>query len=162
MTGERSDIPRDWDTLADREQQGPAEIVERVVESDNPQPPIITLMAAFWADLVGVLAVCTAALLAVMILGNRPAIPAFGWAAVLALVWWIFSASALVLVRQGTPGMLMAGMCFKDPVDPARIPWVLAAALFGVLTMGLPGLLGNNNSILRAAASADLILDDDS
>ena len=161
MTREPSEIPRDWDTLTDREQGDSVETFEDNSGSEDQRPPIITLMASSWADLVGMLAVCTAALIAVMILGNRPAIPAFGWAAFLALVWWVFAAWALVLIRQGTPGMLMAGMSFKDPVDPARIGWVLAAALLGVVTIGLPGLLGSDNSILSAAASSELSLDDD-
>lgn len=156
---EPDDIPGDWDTLTEREREDTDSAPPRAPDDDDEQPTVMTLMAASWADLVAMLAVCTAALVTVMVLGNRPALPAFGWAAALALVWWSFSAGALVLVRQGTPGMLMAGTSFKDPVDPARVGWVVAAALAGVLTLGLPGLLGSGSSILSLAASSELTAD---
>jgi hypothetical protein len=117
------------------------------------------LMAASWADLVGMLAVCAGGLIAVMVLGQRPALAAFGWAAVLALLWWACAAAVLVVVRQGTLGMLLAGVRFLEPVLPERVPRVLAAALFGVLTLGLPGLLGARWSPLRVAAAVDLVAD---
>ncbi len=156
---EPAEIPGDWDTLTERERVDPDEVSPQTPDGDDEQPTVMTLMAASWADLVAMLAVCTAALVTVMVLGNRPALPAFGWAAVLALVWWSFSAGALVLVRQGTPGMLLAGTSFKDPVDPARVGWVVAAAFAGVLTLGLPGLLGSGSSILSLAASSELTAD---
>lgn len=156
---EPADIPGDWDTLTERERVDSDEVPTQTPDGDDEQPTVMTLMAASWADLVAMLAVCTAALVTVMVLGNRPALPAFGWAAVLALVWWSFSAGALVLVRQGTPGMLLAGTSFKDPVDPSRVGWVVAAAFAGVLTLGLPGLLGSESSILSLAASSELTAD---
>lgn len=94
-----------------------------------------------------------------MALGQRPALAAFGWAALLALLWWFCAAAALVVIRQGTLGMLLAGIRFFEPVPPERVPWVLAAALFGVVTLGLPGLLGAHLSPLRAAAAVDIIAD---
>ncbi len=157
---EPTEIPGDWDTLREREPGDPETVSPGAPESHDDQPPVMTLMAASWADLVGMLAVCTAALVAVMALGNRPALPVFGWAATLAVIWWLLSASALVLVRQGTPGMLMAGVHFKDTVDPPRIGWVVAAALAGALTLGLLGLLGSRRSILCMAASSELTAED--
>ncbi|MCK5375457.1 MAG: hypothetical protein KAJ97_00145, partial [Acidobacteria bacterium] len=59
-------------------------------------------------------------------------------------------------VRQGTPGMLLAGLSFEQPVRTGRVPWVLAAALFGVATLGLVGLVGARSSPLRLAAASDL------
>jgi len=157
---DRNDILTNWDTLDERPaivQPGPAPRQES--EEDGPGPPLITLMATAWADLVGMLAVCTGALIAILILGERPTLPAFAWAAALALVWWAFSASVLVVVRQGTPGMLLAGVNFATPVLPGRVPLVLVAALAGVATLGLPGLLGGQRSILGAAAASDLVAD---
>jgi hypothetical protein len=111
-------------------------------------------MAASWADLVSMLAVCTAALAAILAIGERPALPAFSWAVALALVWWLFAATVLIIVRQATPGMLLAGVSFSDPVAPERVGWVLAAALVGVATLGLSGGIGGERPILcRAAAS---------
>jgi len=149
------DIPPDWDSLPDREMTAPAG--QGPASHDDPEPPPLMLMAASWADLVGMLAVCTGSLIAVMALGQRPALAAFGWAAVLAVLWWSCAAATLVVVRQGTLGMLLAGVRFSEPVEPARVPRVLAAAAFGVVTLGLPGLLGAHLSPLRAAAAVDIV-----
>ena len=158
---DRDNIPSDWDALGDRQarmRRGPTPPPES--DKSGPEPSLITLMATSWADLVGMLAVCTGALIAILILGEHPTIPAFAWAAALAIVWWVFAASVLVVVRQGTPGMLLAGVNFQTPVLPKRVPLVLAAARAGVATLGLPGLLGGQRSILGAAAASDLIADD--
>ena len=159
---DRGDNLTDWDALNERQVSvQPAPAPRQESDEDGPGgPPLITLMATAWADLVGMLAVCTGALIAILILGERPTLPAFTWAAALALVWWAFSASVLVVVRQGTPGMLLAGVNFAMPVLPKRVPLVLAAALAGVATLGLPGLLGGQRSILGAAAGSDLVADD--
>ena len=155
MTPPRDEIPPDWDSLTDRAVG--SVVGEDPASSDGFEPPVLTLMAASWADLVGMLAVCTGSLIAVMVLGQKPALAAFGWAALLALVWWSCAAAVLVVVRQGTMGMLLAGVRFFEPVDPSRVPRVLAAALFGVVTLGLPGLLGPHLSPLRAAAAVDIV-----
>jgi hypothetical protein len=161
MTGSGDDTPNDWDALVDRGVEGQSER-----ESPPPAdrgaagPPVITLMAVSWADLVAMLAVCTGALMAILFLGERPTLPAFAWSAALALVWWLFAASVLVVVRQGTPGMLLAGVSFEDSVAPRRVPGVLTAALFGVATLGLPGLLGDRGSLLRLAAVSALVMED--
>jgi len=161
MNGDGNDIPNDWDALVDR---GAAVQPERpsppIAESDDPGPPVITLMAISWADLVAMLAVCTSALLAILFLGERPTLAAFAWSAALALVWWLFAGSVLIVVRQGTPGMLLAGVSFESSVAPHRVPGVLTAALFGVLTLGLPGFLGGRRSLLRLAAFSDLVAED--
>jgi hypothetical protein len=158
---DRNNIPSDWDALGDRQARMRPES-SRPPESDTggPEPSLITLMATSWADLVSILAVCTSALIAILILGERPTLPAFAWAAALAMVWWVFAASVLVVVRQGTPGMLLAGVNFATPVLPKRVPLVLAAALAGVATIGLPGLLGGQRSILGSAAASDVVADD--
>jgi len=158
---DRDDIPTDWDALGDRQTPMSPRPAPRL-ESDEggPEPSLITLMATSWADLVGMLAVCTGALIAILILGERPTLPAFAWAAALAMVWWVFAASVLVVVRQGTPGMLLAGVNFSAQVLPRQVVSVLVAALAGVATLGLPGLLGARRSILGAAAGSDVVADD--
>ena len=161
MTADRNNIPNDWDALVDRGVEhrsghGPPP----PAEGDVAGTPVITLMAASWADLVSMLAVCTGALVAILLLGERPTLPAFSWSAALALAWWLFAGSVLVVVRQGTPGMLLAGVSFEDSVAPRRVPGVLAAAIFGVLTLGLTGLLGDRRSPLRMAAESDLVMEE--
>jgi len=161
MTADGNGIPNDWDALSDRGVEGqPEHNSPPIAENGEPGPPVITLMAISWADLVAMLAVCTAALMAILLLGERPALPAFAWSAGLALVWWLFAGSVLVVVRQGTPGMLLAGVSFEGSVAPRRVPGVLMAALFGVATLGLPGLLGDRRSLLRVAAVSDLVMEE--
>lgn len=158
MTPDHDEIPQNWDALNDRASAQEEPSAPLPPSPDHEFfPPALSLMAASWADLVSMLAVCTCALIAVLALGEQPTMPAFGWAAILSAAWWAFAASVLVVVRQGTPGMLLAGVSFEDSVPPARVGWVLAAALVGVLTLGLPGILGSRRSILAAAAETDIV-----
>jgi hypothetical protein len=156
MTDDSKQMPGDWDALVDRSadvgplHHGPADM-------DGGPPSALTMMASAWADLVGILAVCTAALIAILILGERPAVAAFGWAAALGVVWWAFAAAALVVVRQATPGMLLAGVSFAEPVRPRRVGWVLSAALIGVVTLGLSGVIGGSGALLHAASASDVV-----
>jgi hypothetical protein len=156
MTDDHDQVLGDWDALVDRSGGSDAG-GSPPPDADPRDPTVLTLMAVSWADLVAVLAVCTGALLAILALGERPALPAFAWAAGLALVWWLFAAAVLTVVRQGTPGMLLAGVSFADPVPPVRVGWVLGAALVGIGTLGLTGLLGARGSILRAAGRSEVV-----
>ena len=156
MTYDHDEIPADWDALVDLSGSSGA-TDSPPPDADHRDPPVLTLMAVSWADLVAVLAVCTAALLAIVALGERPALPAFAWAAGLGLAWWFFATAVLTVVRQGTAGMLLAGVSFADPVPPLRVGWVVGAALVGIGTLGLTGLLGARGSILRAAARSDVV-----
>ena len=156
MTDDRKSMPGDWDALVDRPSEvGPAR--SSLPSHNHHPPPALTVLASAWADLVGMLAVCTSALIAILVLGERPALPAFAWAAALGFVWWAFAASVLVVVRQATPGMLLAGMSFSEAVRPQRVVWVLAAALVGVATFGLSGIIGGRGSALRLAAATDVV-----
>jgi len=158
MTPDHGEIPQNWDALTDRAPSTEDPGHPLPPSSDRGfGPPVLSLMAASWADLVTMLAVCTCALVAILALGERPTTPAFGWAIVLSAAWWAFAASVLVVVRQGTPGMLLAGVCFDRPVLPPRVVWVLAAALVSVLSLGLTGLLGSRRSILAVAAESDIV-----
>lgn len=156
MTDDRRSMPGDWDALVDRSTD--VDPPRRSASDLDPQgPPPLTLMASAWADLVGMLAVCTAALVAILVLGERPALPAFAWAAALGFLWWAFAAAVLVVVRQATPGMLLAGVSFSEPVQPRRVGWVLVAAFVGVVTLGLSGIVGGRGSILHLAAASAVV-----
>jgi hypothetical protein len=156
MTDDRKSMPGDWDALVDRAADTGSQ-APSTTGPDPQGPPALTLMASAWADLVGMLAVCTGALIAILVLGERPALPAFVWAATLGVVWWAFAAAVLVVVRQATPGMLLAGVSFSEPVQPRRVGWVLAAALVGVMTLGLSGIIGARGSLLHLAAASDVV-----
>lgn len=149
-------MPGNWDALADRTpDHAPHDGAKP--STGSARPPALSVMAAAWADLVSMLAVCTGALVAILVLGEQPALPAFAWAAALAVVWWGFATAVLVIVRQATPGMLLAGVSFAEPIAPRRVVWVLAAALLGVVTLGLSAAIGGDGSILCAAASSHLV-----
>jgi hypothetical protein len=158
MKAENGEIPQNWDALTDRAPSPEDPGHPLPDRSDHGfGPPVLSLMAASWADLVSMLAVCTCALVAILALGEQPTTPAFGWAIALSAAWWVFAASVLVVVRQGTPGMLLAGVSFDRPVLPPRVVWVLAAALVGVLSLGLTGVLGSRRSILAVAAESEIV-----
>jgi hypothetical protein len=53
--------------------------------------------------------------------------------------------------------MLLAGVSFDGAVSPDRVPWVLVAALVGVATLGLPGVLGSRRSLLARAAQSNVV-----
>jgi hypothetical protein len=156
MTDDRRSMPGNWDALVDRPSED-SPVRPSPPGRDHHQPPALTVMASAWADLVGMLAVCTGALIAILLLGERPALPAFVWAAALGVAWWAFAAAVLVVVRQATPGMLLAGMSFSEAVRPQRVVWVLVAALVGVATFGLSGILGGRGLALRLAAATDVV-----
>lgn len=156
MTDDRKTMPGDWDALVERPSRvGPAQ--SSPPGHDRHLPPTLTVLASAWADLVGMLAICTGALIAILVLGERPALAAFVWAAALGVVWWGFAATVLVVVRQATPGMLLAGMSFSGAVRPRRVVWVLVAALVGVGTFGISGIIGGRASALRLAAGTDVV-----
>jgi hypothetical protein len=156
MSDDRKSMPGDWDALVDRPSGAAPERSERPGHSHH-LPPALTVIASAWADLVGILAVCTGALIAILVLGERPALPVFAWAAMLGVVWWAFAAAVLVVVRGATPGMLLAGMSFSEAVRPRRVFWVLVAALVGVATLGLSGIIGGRGLALRLAAATDVV-----
>jgi hypothetical protein len=148
-----TDIPDDWDQLQEATPRPP----RGGSFPEQPETPArITLVAAAWADLVAVLAVCTASLMALLTLGHRATLAALPWAVALAVAWWLAAAAVLVVVRRGTPGMLLAGVAFDRAVPTRRLPSVLAVALLLSATFGVPALVGAERSPLRAVSSADL------
>ncbi len=162
------DFPSNWDQLTEPDSvQGSLgadekEETEESTADDAPgrdrrsQLPMINLVAAAWADLVAILAFCTVELLAVELSRYDASIAAFPWVLGLALAWWCAAASVLVVVRRGTPGMLMAGVVFRAQVSPHRLPAILVAAFFTAFLLGLPALPGPRRSLLKHAGGCDL------
>jgi hypothetical protein len=149
---------QDWDQLR-REPNGidePSILGDEDVGEKDQRPPVLSMLAAAWADLATVLGVCTLALLSLVSVGYQTTVVAFPWAAALSLVWWGTATLVLVAVRRGSPGMLMAGVVFSKPVPLRKLPWVLAAALFLACTCGLPALLGARRSPLKAASGCSV------
>jgi hypothetical protein len=151
---EEPDIPADWDVLVEEpsEDPEPSDTGRPAGPERNPPVPTLNLMAGSWADVVTTLAVCTAALVGLNLAGHRGILAALPWAAAMASAWWVFSAVVLVAVRQGTPGMLLAGVALADRVAPRRLAAVVAAAALQALLLGLPAALGPRRSPVAVAA----------
>lgn len=148
-------FPKNWDVLQDGD---PAEEVvykPPPVSDQTRVPPTINVLASSWADAVAALGVCTAALVGLVALGHHGSFTALPWAAGLGVTWWITATAILVVVRQGTPGMLLAGIVFADPVAPRRLAAVIGAAAVSALLVGLPGIWGARRSILALAAASE-------
>ena len=154
--GDRLEFPPNWDVIRDGSPDDPPRASNGPSDTPPDAPPVLSLLAASWADAVSVLTVCTSALLGLAAMGHGGLIAALPWAAVLGVAWWTAAAAILVLVRQGTPGMLIAGLVFNDAVPPGRVPLAVAAAGLHVILAGLPGLLGPRRSPLALAAGGRL------
>lgn len=156
----RPEIPENWDVLADLERDAaalPEETDSAPLPLERRGPlPTVNLAASFWADGVTVLAIVTATLLWLSASGHQLVISVVPWAAVLGLMWWLFAAAVLVTVRQGTPGMLLAGIQFDEQLAPGRLVAVLAVAALGALLLGLPAFLGAAHSPLALAGGRPL------
>jgi hypothetical protein len=151
---EELSFPSNWDRLRERTPEQPEET--GAGDHDPSSPPTLSMVAAAWAELAAVLGVCTAALLTLLAQDHTVSLPCLPWALAVALGWWCAAAAVLVIVRRGTPGMLMAGVVFEDQIPPLRLPTVLATALLLGCTLGLPAVLGADRSLLRLAAGSAL------
>jgi hypothetical protein len=155
---EELSFPVNWDRLnetVDDEEPSPSSPGQAPGEHPD-KPPIINLVAASLADLVAILAFVVAELLAVRMASYKIGWPALPWVLTLALAWWCVAALMLVVVRRGTPGMLMAGVTFKRQVPPNRLAVILLVALTQICLLGLPALLGPDRSLLRVAGGSPL------
>lgn len=153
---DRLGFPSNWDVIRDDSPAPETAGDEADLTTLPTAPSMLSLVAASWADAVTVVAVCTAALLGLVLSGHQVPAAALGWAAVLGSAWWIASAATLIVVRQGTPGMLLAGIVFSEPVPPGRLAAVVAAGAGQALLFGLPGLAGPRRSPLALAAASRL------
>jgi len=153
---EQRQFPKNWDVLRDSDLDDETMDVPFPASESASLPPTINVLASSWADAVAVLGVCTATLVGLAALGHHGSLTALPWATVLGLAWWTAAAAILVVIRQGTPGMLLAGIVFSDRVAPRRLPVVIGAAALSALLVGLPGLFGARRSPLAFAAASEL------
>ncbi len=153
--GER-EIPKNWDVLAESPPDDDVPAGGAPTTGSSGVPPTINLLASSWADAVASLVVCTAALFGLNAAGQPASLPALPWALALGVAWWLAAAAALIVIRQATPGMLLAGVVFSDRVPPARLAAVITAAAVSALLLGLPNLLGPRRSPLALAAASEL------
>ena len=80
---DRLDFPANWDVIRDDTPQ-PVTGGEEVDPSEpTTAPSMLSLLAASWADAVTIVAVCTAALIGLVLSGHRVPTAALGWAAAL-------------------------------------------------------------------------------
>ncbi len=161
MTGvedspDQDQIPRNWDVLQDADPDSGVSEEPAATSAAASLPQTLNVLASSWADAVAVLSVCTSTLVGLVILGHHGSLTALPWAAVLGAAWWTAATAILVVIRQGTPGMLLAGIVFADQVAPRRLPFVIGAAAFSALLFGLPGIFGAQRSILALAAASRL------
>jgi hypothetical protein len=149
------EVPDGWDQLSEAADD---EVPEVVYESDDEpdDAPAIPLIAGSWGDLALILGLCATALMALKAGGHGADFAAAGWALALAVLWWVVAAGALVTIRHGTPGMLMAGVQFSEPVAPGRVGSVVVVALFLCVTLGIPTAIGRPGWALRLAAGSEL------
>jgi hypothetical protein len=149
---EAPETPENWDLLHDSTE----ELGEPEVPATNPVEangtPAMSVIAGSWGDLALILGLCAACLLALKIGGHGAPLAALPWALGLALAWWCAAAGVLVVVRQGTPGMLMAGLSFAQPVAHHRVPWVIVIAIVLCATLGIPAALSSRGWPLSMAA----------
>jgi hypothetical protein len=156
VPSEEGAIPTNWDILHGSPPDEDLSDVEPPVTVSNDEPPTINLLASSWADAVVSLGVCTAALFGLNAAGHQPSLTALPWALTLGFVWWLAAAAALIMIRQATPGMLLAGVVFRDRVTPGRVAAVIVAATVSALLFGLPNLFGPRHSPLAIAAASRL------
>lgn len=150
------EIPKNWDILAESPLDEDVPDGIPPTTGSSSAPPTINLLASSWADAVASLVVCTAALFGLIAAGHDPSLTTLPWAFALGATWWLAAAAALILIRQATPGMLLAGVVFSNRVAPRRVAAVIAAAVVSALLMGLPNLLGPRRSPLALAAASRL------
>lgn len=147
-------FPANWDQLLEENEGEPDPGPPG--DPDDARPSLVTLLAASWAELVVVLVPCAAALAVVRVLGYRTGSPALPWAALLACAWWLTAATVLLVVRRGTPGMLLAGLTFADGVPGIRVPLLLVSVLVLAASAGLLALLGGRRWLPAVVAGTGL------
>jgi len=151
------EIPKNWDILAESPlDEDLSDGAPPPTTESGSVPPTINLLASSWADAVASLVVCTVALFGLNAAGHNPSLTALPWALALGAIWWLAAAAALILIRQATPGMLLAGVVFSDRIAPGRVATVIVAAAVSALLLGLPNLLGPRRSPLALAAASRL------
>jgi hypothetical protein len=149
-------VPDGWDQLSEAADD---ELAEELYQPEDAadELPAIPLIAGSWGDLALILGVCVAALMALKVAGHGVPFAAAGWALAVAALWWMVAAGVLIMIRHGTPGMLLSGVQFAGPVPPRRIGGVVLVALILCATLGIPAAVGRPGWALRAAAGCDVV-----
>lgn len=150
--------PEDWDRLREALPPDLAPPPAPPHVQADTSPGRLLLLAGALGDLVSVVVVCATALVALRALGHLAGLPVLPWIFALSLAWWSLSATTLVVVRRGTPGMLLAGFSFASPVAHRRVAGVLLVALLLATTLGVAALLGLPGPLLRLAGGSGLVL----
>ena len=148
---QRPVVPDDWDRLDD-DPTMPSPVTATTTEPAGDLEPdggdaashsvVVALLAASWADAVTVLALVTGCVGVLVLRGYNPTPAWLPWAAGAGLSWWLFAAGVLLLVRRATPGMLLAGLQFEEPIPPRRVAPILVAAVAGAMSLGLVAIIG--------------------
>lgn len=149
--------PEDWDRLRDAL---PPDLAPRAPTPTpgDAEPGCLLLLAGALGDLVSVVTVSASGLLVLRLLGHATQPSVLPWVGTLSLAWWTLTGAALMVVRRGTPGMLMAGFGFALPVPHRRVAGVLLLALTLAATLGLPAALGLSRPLFRWAGGSRLAL----
>jgi len=132
-------LPEEWDRLLDLDElEDPQRSVGPPPPAGSAEHPAFPLLTASCADLVAILLPCTLALVALRLDGLPVSLAAAPWALGLGALWWVFAAAILLRVRRGTPGMLAAGLVYREEPAGGRLWRSMVVALLAALTLGLP------------------------
>ena len=145
---------REWDRLSEIETALPAEL-------ESPGDGGVSssvIVAAGLADLVLVLALTTALVLALSVqsLPFRPSV--LYWALPVAMLWWLMAVVICLRVLKASPGMVIAGLSFVSELQGSRLVLTLLTLLAGAALLGLPLSIGGaRSSLLSRAAGLPLV-----
>lgn len=148
----------DWDRLREALPPDLAPPPAPPPASVDSAPGRLLLLAGALGDLVSLILVCASALVALRALGHPAGLAVLPWICALALAWWSLAATTLMVVRRGTPGMLLAGFSFATPVAHRRVVGVLLVALLLATTLGVTAVLGLPGPLLRLVGGSSLAL----
>jgi len=142
--------PGDWDRLSEQDTPLPVED-----GSDGPGPLSSShVVTAVLADLVLMLGLTTLLVLSLSLQSLPFDVRVLGWAAPVALAWWLMAAGICLRVLRASPGMIIAGLSFAKELRGSRLFLTLLALVFGAACLGLPLFPGNAGSSLLARAAA--------
>lgn len=149
-------VPANWDRLLSDAEDG--DVAPPGPPAQDTTPQRLTLVAAAWGDLVAIVAMLTAALVAVLFAGRPVTVVALPWTGALAIAWWLAAACVLLVVRRATPGMLMAGVVLRAAPAPRRLPWIVLTALLTAASGGVLALLGARHAPVARVAGTEIVL----
>jgi len=132
-------LPEEWDRLLDLAGFEDEDEANAAPEPEEPDlPPAFPLLTASCADLVAILLPCTLALVGLRLSGLPVPLAVAPWALAVGVLWWVLAAGIFLRVRRGTPGMLAAGLVYREEPAGPRLWRSMALALLAAVTLGLP------------------------